>query len=733
MKDRAVHRKPAGPVTAALGVDYGPVRMSASWGSAGCPIAPRAYRTAYGEIDAPAELKDLAENTRLKIGDLDREFWDDAPVTALSESCRQIVGRELGRLQCPPGVVALPAGLPLAWVVELPLRTRTRNAVERLVRDRGKGPLEHSLLVEDVMAWHTVGVGSVLDLLCVLESAELGARDLQSADPDEGHDPRHRMTPGERSLYDLAAWALSETDALTLGDIMNLFFGKDTAVSEWRNFAELPLYELANRLPHPYALVDRWADQLPERWRLIFMKRLVESEQRMTLQELGDRFGVTRERVRQLEEKVRKKFYAYAATASGRSIKWRIETIRRSVNVAVPVGSVEGLLLGPADLPDYSSLFLNLAGPYSISGGWLVLQSALHTDPTKSIIDAVDEYGRIDMVGAGEALRKWGLDDSLHLEWLSRDDAVHMFKGRLIRSRGPAAEKLALSLHDLGGQATAEKIRGNLGLDRNIRYVKNLLSADDRFTRAARAEWALTSWGLPVYTGIASSIRRLLEETGPMRVGDVAARLEADFGIKRSSTNTFCEAAAFVVEDGLVRLRREGEAYVYKDASIGDAKGVFDLGGRRVGLLFRVDWDVLRGSGRSLGAAAGAILGVAPNDRLVFHDPNGLLLNVSFPDTTIHGPSLGSSRELAEAAGAELDGYLNLVLDRADRSVLATATTVADHDPGWSLAARLTGIDQETGLGGLASALRCAPEEVESVLRNRGDHVLAETLPTDRS
>ena len=189
----------------------------------------------------------------------------------------------------------------------------------------------------------------------------------------------------------------------------------------------------------------------------------------------------------------------------------------------------------------------------------------------------------------------------------------------------------------------------------------------------------------------------------------------------------YCEVPAFVVEEGRVRLRREGEDYMYPNSKPG--AGVFILGEERLGLLFRVDRDVLRGSGRLLGAAAGAILGVAPNDRLVFRDPNGLSLAVAFPDMALNGPSLGSQRKLAEAAGAELDDHLNLVLDKDGMSVVVTATRLEDHEPGWPLVARLTGIDRDADLDGLAAALQCDPEEVESVLHDRGDNAVADALP----
>jgi len=675
----------------------------------------------------------------MTVGDLHRGFWDLLPLRTLPEKDRQAVGHELGRLDLPAGMVALPAGVPLAWVAELPLRTRTYNAVARLIGDRGGGQLTEALSIEDVMAWPQAGVGTLLDLLCVIESAELDNRreltvfrEPLATDAGAYEQRRTWMAPGQRCLYDLASWALSETDAVTLGEALSRLEDVEPAPSEWVNLTELPLRDLTDFPRHPYDYLESWVSRLPDRKRLIFERRLAFPRgDKATLQELGDELGITKERVRQLNKILLEGLLKFIASDAGRPISWRLDAIRRMVNTIAPADLVEKLLVPPEGRRDYSALFLRLAGPYSCTDGWLILESAFAADPTLSILDMADELGRIDMTAAGGILRQWGLEDQFHLAWLTRKDQATIFKDQLVRKQGALAEKLALVLDDLGSASTAEKIaaiiRDELGFDRSILTIKNALLSDDRFVRVTRRKWALTSWGFPEYTGIASSIRRLLEETGPMLIEDVAERLSSDFETKRRSTIAYCEVPAFIVEEGRVRLRREGEAYVYPNSKPG--AGVFVLGEKRLGLLFRVDRDVLRGSGRLLGPAAGAILGVAPNDRLVFRDPNGLSLAVAFSDMALNGPALGSQKKLADAAGAELDDHLNLVLDRDGMSVVVTATRLEDHEPGWPLVARLTGIDRDADLDGLAAALQCDPGEVESVLHDRGDNAVADALP----
>ena len=722
----------AGPVTAADGVLYGPVRTAAPWGSAGCPIAPRSYRAAHGGAEGPAELKKLAGTSDLTVADLGRGFWELVTVGALPKECRQSVSRKLGRLAVPLASVALPSGLPLGWVARLPLRTRTRNAVKRFAQARGEGPLDRSLLIQDVMAWHSFGTGSLLDLLCVLESAEQDDRRLQPLDTDEAEQRfRQKMSLGELCLYELAGWGLSETDAATLGDLLSILEGQNIDLRELSNFTGLFLWDLAEPALHPYRAVDRWVSRLPERERLIFAGRLASSfRSRRTLRELGDDLGVTRERVRQLDRSLFNRLSAYIASVPGRSISWRVGTIRRTAGVAVPAARVEELLAPPPNSTDYSSLLLQLAGPYIESQGWLVLQSELAADPTPSILEMTDEFGVIDMNAAGEALRHWGLPEDLHAEWMISRGSVRKFRNQLVRWNRSTEEKLSFALKEIGRPASAERIMEYIGLDLGVRTIKNVMSIDDRFMRADRTKFALTSWGLPEYKGVAHSIHDLLAQSGPKEIKEIAAQLEADFGINRTTTAQYCgQLPAFIVETGRVRLRREDEPYTYRGIAVRNAKGIFALKEERVGLLLRVDQDVLRGSGRPFSKAASQILKLLPKDRLIFSGPKDLSLVVGFPDISISGPTLGSIRALADAAGARLGDCLLLVLDRTSLSVEAAATAVEDHDPGWPLVSQLTGIDPESGLEGLAAALQCDPAEVEPVLRKRGDDAVADALP----
>ena len=218
--------------------------------------------------------------------------------------------------------------------------------------------------------------------------------------------------------------------------------------------------------------------------------------------------------------------------------------------------------------------------------------------------------------------------------------------------------RLAFALADIGKPATAEALLAHIDESRPINSAKVAMAHDDRFIRANPTDWALASWGLPEYKGIASTIGYMLKQHGqPMSVDDVIERLYRDFEIEENSVRLFCGAAMFVVEDGWIRLRHEHERYIYRNCNVRDATGVFDLGDGRVSLMYKVDSDVLRGSGQQLNLAVGALLDLTVDDRLRFSGPEGISVSVTFPGTSIHGPSLGSFRSPCREGQCEARRY----------------------------------------------------------------------------
>ncbi|MCY4355832.1 MAG: hypothetical protein OXC09_13870 [Truepera sp.] len=540
-------------------------------------------------------------------------------------------------------------------------------------------------------------------------------------------------------LNRFAAWARAETDASTVGEAVAEVSLRHTLIKEWELVKSTRLEHLADLPDHPYEILDDWAGGLPIREREIFWKRVSVLKPESTLAEIGTLLEVTRERVRQLEKRVRKRLHMFLKQEEARPIHWRAKTIRDTLGTAFPMNAAEPILRAPGSSNDYRSILLELAGPYTPdmfvqNSGWLVCASARRTDPTETILSQADEFGRIDREQATAQLREWGIRDSLHEAWLTRSGDIRVFNSQLVRWGGSVGDRMAFALADIGCPATLEEMMCHIGENRNRRSVSNAMYRDPRLVQVDRnpTRWGLASWDLPVYERVVDLIRDLLEESdGSMPIDGIVWHIQRDFNIKETTIWTYCSSAPmFVTENGVVRLRtEEDEPYRLDPDSIRRAQGVFHLGPGRVGRLFSVDEEILRGSGRLLTHAAGAILDVGVNDNLIFTNEHGHTVMVTFPESSIVGPSIGSIRQIAEHLSAQAGDLLTLILDRSDMSIAAYLTDPANYEPSWGLVGRLTGIATPSSMEDIASALQCDQKEVRSLLRSRGDEEVLKALP----
>ena len=239
-----------------------------------------------------------------------------------------------------------------------------------------------------------------------------------------------------RSVERFAAWAMAETDATTIGEAISYVVNGDVEDEEWRDFAQLELQHFSEPPQHPYAIIDVWVDQLPARDRRIFNFRIADMGGGLTLQELADDFGITRERVRQLGSRLHRKFSEFVETPDGLPVRWRMHSLRRRIGVAIPAFDLDPMLTTEDDDTRYGSLLLRFAGPYEPDNEWRVLSSEVGRDPTAAIKGTADEYGRIDRGLASELLSKWGLERSLHEGWLTRDGSIRSINGQLVAVEG---------------------------------------------------------------------------------------------------------------------------------------------------------------------------------------------------------------------------------------------------------------------------------------------------------
>ena len=536
----------------------------------------------------------------------------------------------------------------------------------------------------------------------------------------------------ERLITDFVRWAAAETDAKTIGEAIARANSDGGPLEPWEHLASFEIGEATDDLQHPYAIIADWRAKLDEREIKIFDSRIAAEPATATLQEVGDEFGLTRERIRQIERGVKEQLASLVRSQTGAPIRWRMETLKKETRSAAPLNLVKTLLARERkrNSPDYRNLLLKVAGPYDLVNRWIVLRERRGTDPTEMIVASTDEFNCIDMDFATDELNAWGLRPELHTEWLQRDGRIVRINDHLVRWDTRVEDKLVFALFDIGEPSTLDELINHINWVGARATCLNAASRDERIVRSSQHQLGLKSWGGDEYVSIPETMRRVLAaENQPMRVSELARKLKSERGFNERSVFAFSYAPMFFQRGGWVRVRGEDEPYDYEGVSINDASGVFYLGRGRTSLLFKIDGNATRGSGRPLTYAVGKILKIEVDGDYEFQTTGGASLRITFPRSSSMGPTLGSTREILEAVQAKHGDWITLLFDKTEMSVEARITDVSSSAPSWELVARLTGINPKRGSTELAMALGCDPDDIRPTLLHRNDLVVANALP----
>ena len=507
------------------GTVYGPPAEAIAWGRPGCPIVPARIREHLESVQVPTEVSRVF-GMNLTYDQLDSEIFEQSNLDNLSGQGRNIIRDMLSRMS---GLLLnetlIPAGIPLTWLQALPITPTTMRAIEAICRARLEDDqLVRLVSVGDFVRMRGVGMTMSIEVLCVMESAERGhLTDVDIAKIEEGESEfdrvafewavdqacRRRMktfSPLIEPMQLLAGWAQSETNAESLGEAILAAMARGQTVQEWNAIAGIRLASLSPPLPHPYVILDSWSEGLDNRETVILRHR-IRGDEPLTLRELARKFGVSPERTRQLEGRVQRKLRRFVAEEDARPILWRASTLRHVLGVAAPCGLAENLLEAPPGDNDYRAILLDIAGPYVLDGQWLVRRTSQGDDPTHGILLGADDFGRIDLEAARLELSAWGLAASLHRDWLTRHPEIREFNGVLVRWGRSVGDRLAFALADLGRPATIDELMAHIQEDSGRNYALNALASDPRVTKADQDRYALRSWGLKEFNGIAVTIR----------------------------------------------------------------------------------------------------------------------------------------------------------------------------------------------------------------------------------
>ena len=287
---------------------------------------------------------------------------------------------------------------------------------------------------------------------------------------------------------------------------------------------------------------------------------MVPAESMESLQALANDHGVAYATAWSTQEAPTHKLAKFVETEGGVPIRRRTRIIRTTIGVAMKEETANELLDLDPGTNRFLDLLLRVAGPYRRDRGWLVLEEMVKGDPTEDLIQSVGENERLNERLVSYRLERWGLEPDKHWDWITRDPRVREFRGKLVRWGNTLGVQAVLALSDLGSPATSREIGEYLGDDIQPRSLQVAISRDPRMVRAGPKLWALRSWNLPEYLGLAHHMREVMEARGEMPIAELSEIMDKEYGAKDPSLRAAADKAGLVTTRGIVRLKDGAEA-----------------------------------------------------------------------------------------------------------------------------------------------------------------------------
>ncbi|TDW60768.1 DNA-directed RNA polymerase subunit alpha C-terminal domain-containing protein [Kribbella pratensis] len=670
-------------------------------------------------------------------GDDELRSWrdmamDDAAGMDRRRVLSSVVSLAINHLEKWPIGEVFP-GMPLEMPIDdLDLTVRAYNVLHR-ERKLTTSDLA-DVRIEDLLACRNAGIGTVRDILRNLADRSTSLPQASLAD-----DTTMFVEPASSAA--LLGGLINDIEALAE---WNLLLGQEDrgllaplalgAPMEIAAARERILALSATAVAPPSSadvaeVLEQAILGMDERFRVILARRLF-AWKPMRLEQLGQEFGVTRERVRQLESKARSKLYEVVAegTPAGqvaavvrsevRGVRPLQELLTEIPALARTVESVGQPAWRVIDILDDS---------YEIADGWCAEPSldAAKRETAIYLDELADEFGvvrlaDVGLVGSGEpGTLPWLTEWLQHLGCDVRDGFV------LLRTSS-VGDVAAAALSIEGGPLTLEVLfeRANRG---SIGSLRNQLNTDPRFHKVDVEHWALTAWGMDGYSNIRTEIAKLLEQAGgELPLATIVESLVERFGVSPASVNVYAGSAPYEVRNGIVRSEAIRTAGGKNPAKV---QGYYRRG---------QDWlhrttvtrDHLRGSGWGASTAIATIVGLSPGETAELPTRLGPQ-KFSWKN---HQPAYGSIKRFLEADDLGIGDEVFLVF-RGDGTFDVEKLAEPTEEPRRQ-ALRLVGADMnlagQEAVDALAAAIKYpAGDDVETVAAGyaaRREQPIAELL-----
>ncbi|MFF3438171.1 sigma factor-like helix-turn-helix DNA-binding protein [Streptosporangium sp. NPDC002721] len=475
-------------------------------------------------------------------------------------------------------------------------------------------------------------------------------------------------------------------------------------------------------------LIDEVFATLDERQRAIARDRLYAS-QRATLDDLAQRFSVTRERIRQIERDLRDHVEAWLAKDDAAPLIAHVSWLRGRLGSAVPADDLAAAVpwhrtdLATLGIPSWRFVRTLLTG-YEQVDGWLVAGGAdelrektrqLFTDGPRPLDEAVTLASQL------------GIREDVAERWLIAVPQLRVLENHVVPWPRSVNDKAEAVLAVAGGPLTPEEIQERIGEDYSLVGIRNQLTADDRFLRVDRNKYGLSRWGGEQYLGIREMIVREIERSnGEASVNTIVTNLTGRYDVSESSVRAYAGGPGFErTQRGWIRVAGSEQADYQPRRDVSETRRCFRSRDGRWWHRVDVNAEHLRGSGSPLPTGFAAHLGMAPGGQLTASTPSGDVV-ISWHNQ----PTMGSIRPVLIAANASEGDHVFLTVSDGGELLTRYLPAASPALPALNRALHLIGYtapvaSEAEGVRLIGARIGlpdgCTREEVIARLRDRGD------------
>ena len=398
-----------------------------------------------------------------------------------------------------------------------------------------------------------------------------------------------------------------------------------------------------------------------------------------TLEQVGEHHGITRERVRQLENRTLSSLREAIDTNFHRPLRWAVHHLRQALGLGWPAESHLGIVQTVREIMNCSTLsdsetnlLLFLAGPYQSSAGWIAADNLPSTASMKHLIRSA---GRTDPAAVHAELLKVSLHQRWHERWIETFLPLRRVKESHIVWPGNLMDGLVQVLDVLDEPATVEEILEACGEEASVRSTRSRMQQDARFIRVDKHRIGLAEWGMAAYSGVTSCIAAEIERCGGDADAEHIVKAVVDrFDARPSTVRFYLDAPMFVHDKSRVRLRQDEPFPVPDEPPRGEG---YELQGNTLRWPIQVDTDYARGSGRPLAVGVAGWLGLQPGGEMLLRAGDDEV-SISWPMTSTQ-PALGSIRPLLKAHGFSLGDQVIVCINRDDMLLRLAARPPEDR------------------------------------------------------